>query len=62
MLSGETDEEEACVEIYLLDELRTEFGLRPWAGVGDRLRVLEQRYAPELEVLDFEEWRARNGV
>jgi hypothetical protein len=54
MLSGETDGEAGGAEIYLVDALRAEFGLRPWAGIGDRLRALEQKYAPALEVLDFE--------
>ena len=62
MLNGEMDEEMTSDEIYLLDALRMELGLRPWPGVEGRLHELEQRYAPAIQVPDFEEWRARNGV
>ena len=54
--------EAAVDETYLLNALRTEFGLRPWPEIEGRLRELEQRYAPVIRAPDFEEWRTRNGV
>lgn len=62
LLNGEVDEEMDSDEVRLLHLLRQEFRLEPWPEVEGRLHALEQKYAAAIQLPDFEEWRARNGV